>query len=230
MDHDEPARNDRTRSSSDATLDLPMLVAAMAGGSEAALAQLFDHCFDRIYGIVFRILSDASDAEEVVVEVFHQAWRSARAYDPARGEVTGWLAAIAWSRAIDRRRRMRGPVAGGAAHPIGAPDAYTDHEDLDQRRWFDAFEANQVLKDAVSSLSRAQRVVLGLAYFEGLSHSEIAQETGMPVGTVKSHARRAIEALRGAIGDGAGPIGAVARAPEHRHGTAPGVAGSTERR
>ncbi len=99
MEHDEPARTDRTRSrAASPAPDLAMLVAAMADGSEAALAQLFGQCFDRVYGIVFRILPDPADAEEVAVEVFHQAWRSARAYDASRGTVPGWLASIAWSR------------------------------------------------------------------------------------------------------------------------------------
>lgn len=182
-----------------ANRELTLLMAEVAAGSEAALAGLFDRCFDQVYGIAYRILADPADAEEVAVEVFHRAWQCARDFDPGRGSVKAWLAAIAWSRAIDRRRRARDSSIHGDSHPRGAVDAYSDHEDLAQRRWFEAFEANQELTAAVSALSGAQRLVLGLAYFEGLSHAEIAKETGMPLGTVKSHARRAMEVLRGAI-------------------------------
>jgi RNA polymerase sigma-70 factor (ECF subfamily) len=176
------------------------LVAAIAEGREPALAELFDRCFDRVYGIACRILRVPADAEEVAVEVFHQVWRHARHFDAARGSVEAWLAAIAWSRAIDRRRRTREAVDDPSAHPDGARPTYVDHEDFAQRRWFEAFEANRVLAAAVSSLSVPQRVVLGLAFFEGLSHEEIARETGMPLGTVKSHVRRGLDALRGAVG------------------------------
>ncbi len=182
-----------------ADLVLAALVSSMVAGSEGALAELFDRCFDRVYGIVFRVLRNGADAEEVAMEVFHQAWRSAHTYDAARGTVTAWLAAIAWSRATDRRRRVRGAADGMGLHPSTADASYQDHEDLAQCRWFEAFEANRTLSTAVRALSSAQRLVLGLAYFEGLSHSEIAKETGLPIGTVKSHARRGIEVLRGAV-------------------------------
>lgn len=185
----------------DATL--APLVASIAAGDEAALAALFDRCFDRVYQIARRIVRDDADAEEVGVEVFHQVWRTAATFDPARGGAGSWLASMAWSRAIDRQRRRRPVEATLVLHPEDGGGSYTDREDPLQQRWFEALDANRSLREAVECLTAAQRTVLGLAYFEGLSHAEIAAETGLALGTVKSHARRGLEALRVHLGGGA---------------------------
>lgn len=184
----------------DATL--AALVASIAAGDQAALAALFDRCFDRVYQIARRIVRDDADAEEVGVEVFHQVWRTASAFDPARGSAWAWLASMAWSRSIDRHRRRRAAEATLVLHPEDSRDSYTDREDPLQQRWFDALDANRSLRAAVEGLTPPQRTVLGLAYFEGLSHAEIAAETGLALGTVKSHARRGLESLRSHFGGG----------------------------
>lgn len=190
---------------------LAPLVASIAAGDQNALAALFDRCFDRVYQIARRIVRDDADAEEVGVEVFHQVWRTAATFDPARGSAWSWLASMAWSRAIDRRRRRRAAEATLVLHPEDGGKSYTHREDPLQQRWFEALEANRSLREAVECLTAAQRTVLGLAYFEGLSHAEIAAETGLALGTVKSHVRRGLEALRVQLDGGAkGPKRSVA--------------------
>ena len=163
-------------------------------GDAQALAALYDATVERVFAIALRLLGDAADAEEAVADVYAQVWRRAGRYDPQRGGVGAWLAVLAHSRAIDRRRRRDAAplVAGDEAERMlalqgDASDAY----DL-----VEALQQGSRVRAAMAQLSPAQRRLIGLAFLNDLSHPEIAALTGLPLGTVKSHIRRGLEALR----------------------------------
>lgn len=177
-------------------VDLLATVAAMARGEHPALRVLFQHCADRVYSVALRLLRLPEDAEEVVSDVFQQAWRDASRFDAGRGSVEAWLLKIAHSRSIDRlRRRAARPDEGAELHPDQAPGAYTACEET-QTRMLELYESGGMLHRALSNLSAEQHRCIGLAFMEGLSHQEIAERLEWPLGTVKSHVRRGMLALR----------------------------------
>ena len=145
--------------------------------------------------------SDLADTEEVVADAFGQAWRTAGQFDPARGSVTAWLATITRTRALDlvRARGRRSKVLARAAQESDAgfatPLAASDAPDRDVERQ----ETRQLVTRSLGELPEAQRRVIELAYFGGLSHSEIAAELKEPLGTVKTRLRAAMEKLRDAL-------------------------------
>lgn len=177
------------------------LVRRMAAGDEAALGELHDRYAPLLHSVVLRILGDAQDAEEVLEEAFWQAWRQAGRYQEGRGGISTWLVMMARSRAVDRvrsRRRFReerwDELAGPAESAIGdgtAPVSPLDsaHDD----------EVRRVVARAVAGLPPEQRRTVELAYFRGMSQTEIAQATGVPLGTVKTRARLALQKLREAL-------------------------------
>lgn len=170
----------------------------MAARDEAALGAFYDLTIDRVFATAARILGNRADAEEVACEVFQQAWDRASLYDPARGAPISWLLNLAWSRAVDRvrreRRRKEQPL-----HPEGPHATYAEHGDDPRQRLFDALDASTAVAHAISGLSEVQQRMLAMAFMEDLTHSEIAERTRMPLGTVKSHLRRALAALRAAM-------------------------------
>lgn len=180
---------------------LVALVQRIRHGDTDALGRLYDLSLGRVYGIALRVLGQAEDAEEVVSDVFVQVWESASRYCPERGGVLAWLQTLAWSRAVDRRRRNRWRRRECAElHPDDPALAYRPCEDQ-LVTWLDRLSRVQRLGPALAALSPAQRRVIELAFKEDLSHAEIALRTGLPLGTVKSHARRALAALRSALRD-----------------------------
>ena len=171
---------------------LSELVARIASGRQEALAELYDRTAPRVFGLVRQIVSDTEIAEEVTHDVFVQVWRDASAYDVNRGKPSTWLFTLARSRAIDRLRsisryRKNEEPLEAAAHVASDPDPAQD--------WALATRRRRV-HEALSSLSRAQREVILIAYFRGLSHSEIAEQLGQPLGTVKTRIRLAMIRLR----------------------------------
>jgi RNA polymerase sigma-70 factor (ECF subfamily) len=170
----------------------------MSGGDETALGELYDLWSARVHALVYSLVRDPDDAEEVVEEVFWQAWRQAGRYDPARGSASSWLLSIARTRGLDRlrsrRRRREEPLENTSADPETAQVAETaargpaaDLESSEQRA--------HVLA-ALAELPAEQREALELAYFEGLSQTEIADRTAQPLGTVKTRTRLALGKLR----------------------------------
>ncbi len=165
------------------------LVRRVADGDEAALAQLYDRYASLVYSVVSRILRDTGVAEEVLQDVFYQLWRTASRFDPARGTLAGWLLVAARNRAISR---LRGRNPGGGEELLEQTLAFPFNLET-------ALARNQLMsrvKGALGKLSSAQRQALEMAYFEGLTHTEIAQRTGEPLGTVKTRLRAALESLR----------------------------------
>lgn len=185
----------------DATADeaaLVALVGRMRFGDTAALGQLYDLALPRVYGLAMRVLRLPQDAEEVVSDVFLQAWEQAAGFCPERGAVMAWLLTLTWSRAMDKQRRGRRQRLEQPLHPDGADEAYTPGES-NPSDVLDRLGNTQAVQHAFRALSPAQRTVIELTYLEDLSQPEIAQRTGLPLGTVKSHARRGLAAMRAAL-------------------------------
>lgn len=171
------------------------LVERMAGGDERALGLLYDHMYSVVHAVAARILRQISDVEDVVEDVFWQAWRQAGRYEHERGSVRTWLATIARSRALDRLRvseRLREvPLDDTPIHRA----AHRDTED-DSAPDGDHAERFSMLRDALALLPYAQREALELGYFHGLSQTQIAARTRQPLGTVKSRVRQGMRTLR----------------------------------
>jgi RNA polymerase sigma-70 factor (ECF subfamily) len=177
------------------------LVARLALGEEQALGELYDRHGAVAYGLARAIVRDAADAEEVVADCFAQLWRTAATFDPARGSVAAWVTTIIRTRALDliRAQRRRARVldeaamlteeeSGGAA---GTPSP-SDTPDRDVER----AEARELVRRSLAELPAPQRRVLELAYFGGMSQSEIAEFLSEPLGTVKTRMRAGLEKLR----------------------------------
>lgn len=164
----------------------------MADGDHGALAELYDAHGTAVYTLALRIVRQPGDAEEVVQEVFTQAWRQAGRYDPARATVIGWLLMITRARALDMlRAREARPDAG---RPVPLPDLPAAGQG--QEAMMLSNESVAMVRDALGQLAEPFRVPLELAYYEGLSQSEIAARLGQPLGTVKTRMRTAIARLR----------------------------------
>jgi RNA polymerase sigma-70 factor (ECF subfamily) len=171
------------------------LVKAIADGSADALGRLYDRHAGVVFGLARRIVDRAEDAEEVVQDVFAQVWRQAARYRDDRASVAGWIVMLARTRAIDRLRARRArPDDEHGVEPVSALPLATTEPDPEAL----ALSAEHVaqIRSAYTTLPDNQRSLLDLAYYQGLSHSEIAKETGVPLGTVKTRIRAAMEALR----------------------------------
>ena len=181
---------------------LVALMGRIRFGDAEALGTLYDLALGRVYGLALRVLRQPQDAEEVVGDVFLQVWDQAVSYCPQRGSVMAWLQTLAWSRSVDRLRRLRRQRLEQPLHPDGDEDAYRAGEDQPADALLDHLGNVQSLRRAFEHLTPIQRRVLELAYHEELSQPEIAERTGLPLGTVKSHARRGLAALREALQEG----------------------------
>jgi RNA polymerase sigma factor (sigma-70 family) len=174
------------------------LVRAMAGGDTSALSLIYERSVAQVFAICRAVLRCKEDAEEVVCDVYTNAWQRASTYDPGRGSVIAWLAVMARNRAVDRLRRRRQALSlDDDRH--GALAASLAGEALGPEQVLAQFQAGSAVHRALQSLNTQRRRLLGLAFFQGLSHQEIAHATGMPLGTVKSHMRRALAALQGEL-------------------------------
>ncbi len=178
-------------------------IARICGGDHSGLADLYDRHATAVYSLALRIVRRPEDAEDVTQQVFTQAWRTARNYDYGRGVVASWLLMMARTRAIDclrRRTTSRESVTidvTAAAIPAPGPSVeqvMASREQVDRARI------------VLAELPDEQREAVELAYFGGLTQSEIAERTSTPLGTVKSRVRSALLALRAAMSPaGAGP-------------------------
>jgi RNA polymerase sigma-70 factor, ECF subfamily len=172
------------------------LLPAVAHGDMGAFEQLYDRHSSTLYALLLRILSNADDAQEVLQETFVKAWTNAKMFDAVRGSDVAWLISIARSRGIDRlrSRRIRGDREDEAGREIsgsfGFVEKRTGADDAIQS------EERSAVRSALAELPEAQRVALALAYFEGLSQSEIAEKLGEPLGTIKTRMQLGMKKLR----------------------------------
>jgi RNA polymerase sigma-70 factor (ECF subfamily) len=172
----------------------------MAGGDREAFAAFYDAFAPLAFGLIRRVLREPAEAEEVLQDVFWELWRSAAQYDPARGTPAAWVVTRARSRAIDKLRtvrkrdevhveRLESMGEGSVEGPAGDPAAQVADR--------------QLVTGALARLVPAQREVVELAYFGGLTHTEIAGRLRQPLGTVKTRMRIALQTLRGLLEAGA---------------------------
>lgn len=197
------------------------LVREVVGGSEVALAELYDRHVDALFATASRLTTDRQVVEEVVQETFLALWNRAELFDPGSGSLVTWLRTIARNRTVDRLRAagrrpnlialsatsgedegdgaaldrlvMSGTVLGGAEIGIGPEGELA------------ATELRQTLRDALAQLPETERTAIVLAYREELTQTEIAERLGWPLGTVKTRTRRALLRLREALADELGP-------------------------
>jgi len=171
------------------------LVRDIAAGSADALAALYDKYAPSVFALARRIVSRPEDAEEVVQDVFSQVWHQASRYQQARASVAGWLVMLARTRAIDRLRARRARPDAGDLNPPAAGIALMSADPDPEELTVSAQNAARV-KSACASLPTELRSLLDLAFYQGLTHSEIAAATGLPLGTVKTRLRSAMDLLR----------------------------------
>ena len=180
------------------------LVLRVCDQHEPSLARLYEATSGRVYGLALRIVRVAALAEEVVEDVFWQVWREAPRFDAERGRVLAWLLAIARSRAIDTlRRNERVRASEVAVEDDDMLDALADGREHSDDP-FDLIAASQhhtQLHALLAGLEPLPRQLLALAFMRGCTHEEIAEQTGVALGTVKSHIRRTLVALRSQLAD-----------------------------
>jgi len=167
-----------------------MLVSAIGSGDEQAMAVLYDRYSSVVYSVALRILGDSAAAEDILQEIFMQLWRSPDGFDANRGSLPGWLAVITRNRAIDAFRKRRPETDITEAVVSIRPDLASEAE------WNRALEK---IHGVLGSMPSSQRSALEMAFFEGLTHTEIAARTGEPLGTIKTRIRAGLMTLRKAF-------------------------------
>ena len=188
---------------------LPLILAVLTHGEgdllvrlqkrdPEALAQLYDQYGRMVFGLILRIVQDRGTAEDLVQETFLRVWNRAAGFDADQGAVGPWLLAVARNRAIDYLRyRSRRPEASLEFNAMESPALFAGIKDDPAR-----FTLVRQVKAALEKLTQEQREAIELAYFQGLSQTEIADKMGQPLGTVKTWMRRALQLMREELGGG----------------------------
>lgn len=178
--------------------DLSTLLQRVAQQDQAAFAALYDATSPRLYGLALRVLRNPAMAEEVTQEVLLQVWREAGAFDPARGSALAWLMTITHRRAVDRVRAEEAQSARlrryETLHETAPFDSTAEAGEL---RW----EAARV-RNAIDEVGEPHRTTLILAYFEGMTHREVAERTQVPLGTAKTRIRDGLRKMRQVMAGG----------------------------
>jgi RNA polymerase sigma-70 factor (ECF subfamily) len=203
---------------SERSRELALLLARAGLGDRAAFATLYERTSAHLYAVVLRINRDRAQAEDILQEVYVNVWRSAQSFDAAQSQPLTWLTSVARNRAIDSLRRAQTQPQIQAAHIAGGDDA----EDIDVvdtvaddkpgplellSRAADA----RALSSCMQGLSAPQRQSVAMAFFDGLSHAEVAEQLKQPLGTVKSWVRRALMSLKSCLESAARRDAASAR-------------------
>lgn len=166
------------------------LVSAIRSGDQSAMAALYDRYSSVVYSVALRVLGDTGAAEDIQQDVFMQLWRNPGAFDANRGHLGAWLAVITRNRAIDalRKRRPESDLEDVVLSVV--PDMAGDA---------DRSRIAEKVRGLLGTMSPVQRSALEMAYYEGLTHTEIAARTGEPLGTIKTRIRAGLTALRKAF-------------------------------
>jgi RNA polymerase sigma-70 factor, ECF subfamily len=184
---------ERERLSSPRREGIPADLAIVTGlktGDQGAMAELYDRYSSVVYSVALRVLGDTGAAEDVLQEVFLQLWRNPHAFDAARGSLASWLAVVTRNRAIDSLRKRRPETDIEDVVLSVAPDLVGEA---------DRARMAEKVRGVMGTMAPAQRGALEMAYWEGLSHTEIAEKTGVPLGTIKTRIRAGLIALRKAF-------------------------------
>jgi RNA polymerase sigma-70 factor, ECF subfamily len=188
------------RSASDRMMTDERLMALVQGNDPHAFEVLYDRHSTQVFWLAMRILEDRGLAADAAQEAFIALWRSRSSYEPGRGRVKWWLQSIVRNRAIDLRRRDRDIVLRtDDGLELNPSDDCTEDEVI-------ALSEQQELHALLDTLPSEQREVIELAYFAGLTHAEITQKLGIPLGTIKGRIRLALDKLRAALPDGQAPL------------------------
>jgi len=182
-----PAKASSPSAAPNATTSDLGLVTAIRSGDQGAMAALYDRYSSIVYSVSLRVLQDTGAAEDVLQDIFMQLWRNPGAFDASRGNMAAWLAVIARHRAIDALRRRRPENDIEDVIVSVEPDLASE---ADRSRTMDK------VRGALQTMPSLQRSALEMAYFEGLTHSEIAEKTGEPLGTIKTRIRTGLTSLR----------------------------------
>jgi len=209
------------------SIDDPLLVQDLVGGSEAALETLYDRHAVTVFAMAYRLTSDRGIAEEVVQDAFLSLWNKAESFDPSKGSLGAWLSTITRNRSIDRLRAAGrrpdlvalGSAAGSEADPAEALDRLVAAgsggsvvagaaQPMGPQDAVDAAALGDAIRAALAVMPEVERTVILLAYQEDLSQTEIAARLGWALGTVKTRTRRALLRLREGLGAEFGPSAA----------------------
>jgi RNA polymerase sigma-70 factor, ECF subfamily len=163
------------------------LVARIRAGDQQAMSELYDRYAKVVYAVALRVLQDAAGAEDVLQDVFLQLWRNPDAFDASRGSLAAWLAVISRHRSIDRLRKRRPETDIEDCVIASGPDLRDETERT---------LVIEKVRAVLAEMNPDQRKVLELAFFQGLTHTEIAAKTGEPLGTVKTRIRSGLQLLR----------------------------------
>ncbi|KAM3100168.1 sigma-70 family RNA polymerase sigma factor [Phormidesmis sp. 146-12] len=187
--NDDPAKSEEA-----------LLLAKVAQKDQAALSQLYDRYARIIHAIAHKSLRSTEESEEVVLDVFSQIWRTADRYDPTRARVDTWIFMLVRSRILDRLRSLQRATKTEMAS-IEAVQIQSGKSSVDPIEDALILERRDIVSTALSKLPDEQRQVIELAYYKGLSQSEIAAEVGASLGTVKTRVRLGLSKLRTALGN-----------------------------
>ncbi len=165
---------------------------AMSAGDEGALGDFYDATLAKVYGVAIRVLGDPALAEDVVTDVYHDAWTKAATFDASRGAPLAWLLRICRNRALDRyrhensvNRTAEAAAAQTVVEPVEKPDSLLE-----------SIEEGHAVQTLLASISSEDRQLIALAFFRGYTHEQIAHATSIPLGTVKSRIRRVLKTLQ----------------------------------
>lgn len=163
------------------------LVARLRAGDQQAMAELYDRYSPVVYSVALRVLQDTAAAEDVLQDIFLQLWRNPDSFDASRGCLGAWLAVIARHRAIDRLRKRRPETDIDDCVLSSGPDVRNETERT---------LVIEKVRGVLDQMPREQRTALEMAFFQGMTHTEIAEKTGEPLGTIKTRIRSGLQQLR----------------------------------
>ncbi|HQR07490.1 MAG TPA: sigma-70 family RNA polymerase sigma factor [Gemmatales bacterium] len=168
-----------------------MLIAGISRGDAASLAALYDRYAPRAFGLILQILKNQTDAEDVVQETFLQVWQQAGRYDSRKGKPTVWILLLARCRALDRLRKKQSKLFAVQENVSEPPSPAPSTDEAIQLN-----ESQKLICSALCTLSQEQQEPIRLAFYEGLTHMEIAEQVRLPLGTVKTRIRTGMQTLR----------------------------------
>ena len=170
------------------------LIVRLRAQDQSALNVLYDRYSGVVYALALRIIGQSADAEDIVVDSFWQVWQQAANYDVSRGQLRGWIVTIARSRALDRLRVIRRAPTVDSEEADNARRILASDDNPEQETW--EAEQSAIVGAALAALPKEQREALELAYYQGLSQSEVAARLGEPLGTIKTRIRLGMMKLR----------------------------------